>query len=480
MFCFGVMFGSFVLWIPMLLFVGSLCVLMLGISFLPKGNIRFILLLGFVLLFGMFRYTQSEIPTGVRTVVFGTSHATNVEGIVGSEVERQNRVQSIVLKNVSFAKIPVYGNVLVKTPIDPELHYGDTIAFSCMFSKPEPLNGFLYDRYLAVKGIYAICEYPEFIDVVSTNTSFIGSVLSIKQLLNNRLDQFLTEPHSTFVSGLLFGGNSGLSKEIKTDFARTGTSHILAASGFNVSLFTFVFFGWVMETRLGKKRGAILTAILVVVYVIMAGMQAAVVRAALLSSVLLVGVFVERKASIINTLLLAAVLLLIINPRLLRDDVGFQLSFVAMIAILFLAPKWEPFVTFIPKILGLRDSIVGSVSVFIVSFPVLLWNFGSLSIIAPIANLFILPFVPYLMIFTGFALFVSFISISIAQFVSLPVWVGSRFILEINAIFSSLPFASISVVHARIFAITSFVFLIVFFLFLYEPARKTIFKKISF
>lgn len=476
MFCFGIGFGPLFLARSFWFFAILFSVLLLALIWVREKRFRFLFFLFFVFFVGVFRYGLSDISKQNQTMISHLGQTSRMEGMVASEVDQSVQSQTFTLSHITMAHQEVFGRLLVHAPIGPTLRYGDRVLISCIPKVPEPFNGFAYDRYLASKQVYAICDQVEWVDVLAHSNSIRGSLLQVKTWLNTKLDQLLPEPHSTFLSGLIFGGSSGLSKDIKDDFVKTGTSHILAASGYNVSLFTFVFFGWIIQTRLGRKKGALLTLLVVCAYVLMSGAQAAVVRAALLASFLLLEVFVKRQTSVVNALLLSASLMLAHNPRLLLDDIGFQLSFLSMLALLAVVPRVEPHLSFIPDRFGVRDAIVGSCCVLFVSTPLLLWQFGSLSIIAPIANIFILPIIPYLMGLTGLLLTVSLVHISFAKIVAVGVWFLSRYIMEMNTIFASLSFAQITILHARAMAIFSLFLLLAVWIFSYESTRR-FFKK---
>ena len=422
---------------------------------------KWIILLFLVLIFGIFRYVQSEIPKDVPTVRDAVHQSIRVQGIVSSEPSIQGMNQQIVINRVSIADHSVFGRILIKLNAFTSVHYGDTVSLNCALQVPEPANGFDYARFLQAKGILATCEFPKFVDVVPLKTfSFIRSVLSIKQNLVFQMNRLFPEPHASFLFGVVFGGNVGLDKDVQTDFSRTGTSHILAASGFNVSLFTFVFLGWIIQTPLGKRRGIIVTAFLLFVYVVMAGASAAVVRAAILGAVILLGAFINRRASILNALLLAAVLILFFNPRVLLDDVGFQLSFVATAAILYLVPRLDKYFLFVPETFGMREALVGSLSAILLTLPIMFWQFGSISLVAPLVNLFVLPFIPIVMAVTLIALVVSIVWLPLGMIAAIPAWAGSWFMLTIITLFSSLSIAYVPVPFARVMAVLSAVILI--------------------
>ncbi|MCX6714500.1 MAG: ComEC/Rec2 family competence protein [Candidatus Uhrbacteria bacterium] len=464
MFCFGILLGPLTIGISTNVYVASLAICVLSFAFTPPsqggvGGGRIIALVIFLFIFGLFRYQQSEIPKNIPTVRDHVGSLIRVEGDVVSEPSMGAKSQQVTIGHVHVVDAPVFGNVLVSLPLTGggsgwgHVFYGDHLVFSCSMQIPRPFSGFAYDRYLQAKGTLALCRFPHDLErVPSTHVSVVGSILALKGDIVLLMKRVFPEPHASFLFGLVFGGNVGLDKDLQNDFAKTGTSHILAASGFNVSLFTFVFFGFVIQ-YLGRKRGAIATAILLVAYVIMAGATAAVVRAAVFGSVLLVGSTIGRRASIVNTLLFTAALMLFYNPRWLLDDVGFQLSFVAFVAIIFVAPRLETHLAFVPEQLGIRDALAGSLSAIVLTLPIMLWQFGAISLVAPFANVFVLPIVPFLMLYTIVILPIAWISTSIGQLIALPSLFGSKYMLAIISTFASPGFASVSVPFAHIGAI---------------------------
>jgi competence protein ComEC len=472
-FCFGILLGPLIPsgWWEVLL-ISSICLIVVG-SMVRGKTIRFALVLLGIFLFALFRYTQVALPSNILTVADAPSSQIRVSGTVDGEVEQRLGGQRIVLDDVALADKSRSGRILVWAPLYPEINYGDELVFNCKVEAPEPFEGFAYDRFLESQGILALCYRPEYIDVRSSESfSLIGSILSFKQASIDRLGLIVPEPHASFLSGLIFGGSSSLSHEMKEDFSSTGTSHILAASGFNVSLFSLVFLGWILSTRLGRKKGLILSTILIVVYVIIAGATPAVVRAGLMGGVVVLAHGVNRKSSLLNVMLATAALMLLINPLILMADVGFQLSFAATAAVLGLTKPLEKYLQFIPKTFELRTSFAASLSAIIITLPILLWHFGQLSIIAPLANLLVLPLVVYAMGITIIALVISVVFVPLGTIVAFPAWALSFVMLWLISVLGSISFATLELAHARLLAIV--VASILFFLwFHFSYARRT-------
>jgi competence protein ComEC len=472
MFCFGILFGPAASWMSQFYILIILAIILFSTAILKKKKYIMIAIALFLFVFGLFRYVQSEVPNNIPTIQNYAGSTLRVSGVIDSEVESKLSSQRVILKNVEVADKNVFGKMLVHLPLYPKVSYSDKLVFNCSIKTPEPFNGFRYDKFLESKGVLAVCYYPNYTDVIkSKKFSLVGGILKIKEKANLRISKIIPDPHSTFLSGLLFGGSSGLSKELTDDFSRTGTSHILAASGFNVSLFSFVFLGWVIQTRLGRRRGIYLTAGLLLVYVVMAGMGPAVVRATLLAFVILTGALIGRKESSVNALLFVGSVILLFNPRLLLDDVGFQLSFVATAAIMFLTPKWRDSFKFLPESFGFRESFVGSLAAITATLPIIIYHFGAISIIAPITNFLILPFIPYLMAFLALALFVSVLSLQTATLFALPAWALSFIILHIIKFSASLPFALVALGHNKEIGAAVGVLLLLILFWVYGKAR---------
>ncbi|GEM_PF-5185421 len=458
-FCVGIALGS----IPTISFpfegwVGNGCVL--GISlflvffYWKKHALRLFVLVVFTLCLGLARGALFlSVP---EAIAFDSP--VQIQGHVFGEVEQRLSSQRVTLAGVSINGRFLRSNILIHAPLYPIINTDDVISLNCALRRPEPIQGFLYDLYLKSRGVEAICQRASAFSVSSSKHSSVsGMVLRLKQFLVRRLALAIPEPASTFLVGLVFGGASGLSPDVQDVFSKTGTSHVLAASGFNVSLFTAVFLAWVMETRLGRRRGIAVTFVLLAAYVIMAGAVPAVMRAALMGSVLLVGAWTRRKADTVNLLLLAAVIMLAVNPIILFADPGFQLSFVATSALIFVSPHWEKFFLFIPRRFGLRESFVTSLAACVLTIPISLWHFASVSAIAPLANLFVLPFVPALM-FLGLAAFGgAVIHPFLGMLIGLPAWAGSILFLRLIQIMGATPFARMPFTHPHLAAVLSII-----------------------
>jgi len=387
---------------------------------------------------GAWRYGQALVPSNVPTIADAAEHSSRIAGTISSEVVETSTGQRVILGGLTVADDPVDGGLQVWLDAFPSVAYGDELTFECKPQIPTPIDGFAYDRYLRSQGVLALCFRPQYVDVRPSSGGIISTLLTTKRVVVGRLRAIVPEPHASFLAGLIFGGSSTLSEEMKDDFSSTGTSHILAASGFNVSLFSMVFLGFITHTLLGRRKGAYLTAALLVSYVIVAGASAAVVRAGIMGALTLVGFLIRRKPSIINVTLLALAAMLMWNPLLLLDDVGFQLSFVATAAMLGWASRIEEKCAFVPEAFELRRSFAASLAAIVATLPIILWHFGTVSLVSPIANLIVLPLVPMLMAMTGIALAAGFVLPSVGTILAVPAVAVSSVILHVVSWFGAV------------------------------------------
>lgn len=424
-----------------------------------------------VFCFGVFVMTL--FPQDVPSIADVPESSIRVAGIVDAEVERRIDGQRIVLDQALYADESREGRLLVWAPLYPEISFGDRIVFNCRVYRPQPFDGFAYDTYLATKGIYAVCQDPQYIDVLSSERmSVVGVLLAIKEHALGTLGNIVPEPHASFLSGLLFGGSSALSDDLKDDFRATGVSHILAASGYNVSIFSVTFLSFILSTRISRRRGLLLTSLLLVTYVLLAGASAAVVRAGIMGGLVLLERLISRKAYLLNVFLLTASVMFLFNPLLLYD-VGFQLSFVATAAIMLFTKPLSKRLEFIPDTIGLRTSFAASLSATILTLPLILWHFAQVSIISVFANLLVLPLIPYAMAATFIALCIGVLYSPLGPFVALPSWALANVMLTIITLFGSIPFALVEPAHARFFGVVVGVLLLVVWMYKrYDTSRS--------
>jgi len=438
-------------------------IIFVAIFFLIRtAGYKFLAAIIFVIFLGALRFNQSFIDPNQLSVLDYVGRETVMSGVIKGELVARESSQEAKISELKISDQEIQGDILVRLPQFQKFSVGDILEFRCQLTRPEAFNGFDYLGYLESRGVYAICYQPEEL----TGRGNIGwrlenSLIALRAAMINKLGQIFPEPHAAFMSGVLFGGSQGLSTDMKGDFSKTGLSHVMAASGYNVSIFSQLLLVILMRSVLGRRRALVVSSVLIVLYVFLAGGTPPVVRAGIMASTVMLGSWFRRTPHGGNLLLLSGCLMLFVSPRLV-SDVGFQLSFAATGGLMLLGSWFGDRTTFIPDVFGLRESCSASLAAISATLPIMLWHFGSTSLIAPLVNLLILLWIPYLMLLGGIALAIGWLSVPLGALMAVPASALSGFILLLVTWFGSVSFASIALPKtlSAILALMFFIFML--------------------
>ncbi len=340
------------------------------------------------------------------------------KAVIIKEPENKGNYQKLIVKMDSGLR------VLVNVGLHPKMMYGDELDLNCTLRIPENFSeDFDYRMYLAKDKIYYLCKsarikktennkgnkiYPYANSMnlwgnLNNIPSRIGAgaylaILKTKSKMEENVNQVIPQPQAALANGLLFGGSSRLSERVSDNFSKTGMTHIVAVSGYNVTIIAeyLILFG--IFLGLWRKQSFWFALIGIFVFVAMIGFPSSAVRAGVMGILLLWAVKNGRLANSYNAIIFAGAVMLLINPLLLRWDIGFQLSFLATLGIIMLAPFWEKVFIKKHKALGLTEILFLTISAQIFVLPIILYNFKILSLVSVPANLLILLIVPITML----------------------------------------------------------------------------------
>jgi len=308
----------------------------------------------------------------------------------------KNRMQKIVVKTEGGEKF------LITAGAYAAYGYGDRLEIKCALEIPENQDGFDYRMYLAKDGIFYLCKSPkiELLEKNRGNGAYAG-ILNIKNGLQEKIIALLPAPQSGLLIGLLLGGDEKLSESVQEDFSKTGLTHIVAVSGYNVTIVAEYLMLLGIFLGLWRKQAFWFAIAGIFLFVVMAGFPASAVRAGVMGSLILWAMKNGRLANAWNSILFAAGAMLLWNPLLLRWDVGFQLSFLATLGIVYFYPLIEKYSIKQNGISFFNEILFLTLSAQIFVLPVILADFRQLSVISPLANVLVLPIIPLTM-FLGF------------------------------------------------------------------------------
>lgn len=413
--------------------------------------------LGFCVLFlvlGAWRHQLAKAQFERPELESLAGQKVDLMGIV--EEEPELRGQQLRLK----LKIEQGLGLLITTRPYPKIEYGDKLKIQGILKKPRELEGFNYQNYLQKEGIHFLMSYPKIEILAKSQGNFLkAQLISFKKSLRAGLGQTVSSPQSGLFEALLFGEESNISPEWKERLNKTGTRHIAAVSGMNITIISQVLLAFLLALGLWRQQAFWLSLILIFLYVLMIGAPASGVRAAIMGALVLLSQQVGRIVDPFRLLVFALALMLVHNPLLLTQDVGFQLSFLAVAGLIYLQPFFVRWLRKLPNFFQVRTSLSSTLAAQVFTFPLLLYNFGQFSLIAPLTNVLILPSLLYLtmgaFLFSLLAIFSSFLG----QVLSWPFQLLLRLIMQIIEFFSQFSWASANLQVDWLFILISYSFL---------------------
>lgn len=258
---------------------------------------------------------------------------------------------------------------------------------------------------------------------------------TLRQTLSHKIDQLLPSPHSQLLSGILLGEKKHLPIDFRLALRDTSTLHIVVVSGQNLSLLAGFFLS--LAGLISRKVAIGLVVLATGVYVILTGGQIPTLRAAIMVLIASLAQVFGRQASAVWALILTAGLMLLVNPLWIQD-LSFQLSFLATLGLVVVAPILLTFLKFLPLIGQDLAVTLGAQAMVI---PVIAQNFHQISVIGILANIMVAWTIPFMMILGSILLLVSFFSQLLGQLMALVVGVFLTYFIYLVQFFASLPFA---------------------------------------
>jgi len=308
----------------------------------------------------------------------------------------------------------VSGKLLLQVSSNRDWAYGDRLLVTGKMTLPYESGGFSYAEYLANKGIHSLMPYAR-VDWVEPGQGkpILAHIFGLRQKSYEVLQEIFPAPESELLSGILLGRDRGIAQDLQHAFQLTGMTHIIAISGFNITILAG-FFSSIFTRVFGHKIGALGAILGISAYTIMVGAEAAVVRAAIIGTLGVLGGMFGRRQNGLNSLGLAALGMALFNPNILWD-VGFQLSAAATLGlILYAQPMEERFIKYTSRWMPEEQAktLAGPVSeIFLftlaaqlMTLPIIAYHFGEVSWLALIANPLVLPPQSLVMLLGGLAL----------------------------------------------------------------------------
>ncbi|MCL5666747.1 MAG: competence protein ComEC family protein, partial [Patescibacteria group bacterium] len=338
---------------------------------------------------GALRLQASQIPNEFSDL-FGAKQ--RLEGYVVEDPDIRPEKQMVTFRPKGYGQ-----NVLATLPLTQEYFYGDWIVAEGKVAEPKNFEDFDYQKYLERFNVYATMSYPKILILKSHQLNPVKeNLLKIKHAFAQRISNFLNEPQASLLMGILIGARKTLPQNVVDNFNATGVSHIIAISGYNISIIIKAL--EYLARLLGRKMSFWLSLLVIAGFVIVSGASASVIRAAIMGGCLLLAFYIGRQYSISPILFFSAFVMLLLNPKILYWDISFQLSFAATAGIVYFSPLLETATAGWPGLLKTKDIFLTTMAAIVVTLPLILLYFGRLSLVAPVTNILLLPFIPFTML----------------------------------------------------------------------------------
>lgn len=352
--------------------------------------------------FARYEYSQPKVNAGTLAQYNDNPEKVTITGIVSEPPDTRIdhtklTVRVMQWENALVKRTITDGSVLVKLPRVPAYAYGDELKMVGILQTPFETNEFSYKNYLARYGIDSVMYRPhvERISIGNGNLLF-AALVRLRDSFEGAINRTFPEPDASFLAGLTTGSRKGIPERVTDDFNTTGLTHIVAISGYNIAMMIALAVA-IVGKFVRRQWQFPFVALFVIAFTIFVGAGASVVRAAIMGLLAFFAVTIGRQYNAALAITLTAVAMVAWEPRTLLSDVSFQLSFAAVLGLMFVAPVFERWLARVPSTLAIRESLVMTLSAQVTAAPLIVFYFDRLSLIAPLANLFVAPAIPLAM-----------------------------------------------------------------------------------
>lgn len=492
----GIFTASFLLisqtWVLVFLILAISLIAIFGYqkTYSRKGFFAGLLFLVFVfgiIRFNSFNFSNSILNQFADVEIGGKGTRVSLVGYIDDEPTDRGVRREFILKVkqiiVGDRTVEVNDRVLITTQKFPEFKYGDILFATGSLEKPRNLTDFDYVAYLKKEGIKMTTFYPKVTVPTQQYDSMIyhtvgyfegvkislyRKIFELKNKFESAINKSISEPNASFINGILLGSRQDISEEMKDAFNKTGTTHILAISGYNIMIIS-----WAILTGLVyffKRRTAFWISVgIIILFTILTGASSSVVRASIMGLLLLFANGYGRIYDAKNSIILAGAAMIWINPFVLVFDVGFQLSFLAVIGLIYLYPflnnkfyKIFPILSSTKSRQQNRGSSISqsnqisdlreigtefgkfkeltlmTISAQLAVAPLLIYYFHQFSPLSLPVNILILPFVPLAMLAGFVSGIVGIIFLPLGKIIGFIAWAITTYQIKIIEFFASI------------------------------------------
>lgn len=352
---------------------------------------------------------------------------------------------------------------IVESPYNYTFSSWDNVFFESKIYPFQNFSSFNYEKYMLSKNLY-FKTYPWSISFLWWSKEKNKYITYLEKLRINILSSihFLyPQEEAIFLWGILLGARENISKDLKDDFNNSWLTHLIAVSGFNITIlilfFSFFFSFFPPFLRI------VLISFFVIFFTFLVGYSAPVLRASLMGLLWFYVVSLWRKASFELLFFSSLFLMILFNPLSLNYDISLQLSFFSVLGIVYLQKPLERILYFVPSFFAIKESLILSMSALLFTLPLIIINFWQMSIISPLSNIVVAPTIPFAMLFWFLSIILFPLSTILGQIFWYITYIFLRFDIYMVHFFWSL---KISLLQIDFWFLSSY-FLIIYYLLIF-------------
>ena len=397
-------------------------------------RLRFIafVLIAFLFLAGNLYYAVDDYR--YRASRDSLASATKIEGIITNDPRRGVDFQTATVRLTTH-----HARIYLRVEPYPELSYGDIVALSGDIVPP-PADS--YGDYMAKEHVHGTAFYPQTEVLGNDAHPLFGALLETRGYMKETLTHLFNQREAAFLSGILLGDRDEFTREFLDKLSISGTMHLTALSGLHMTIMVFLFsavFGAIFWKS--KRLKFIASFIAVALFVAMTGFKVSAIRASLMAFLVDLSKETGRLYSPRNAIAFAALIITTFNPKAPVFDLGFQLSFVAVLSIIYFAPVLKRLSLFRTSgFLAWRDILAITVAAQLGVLPLTIAHFSNFSLSAFPANVAILVIMAPLMALGFLVVGASMVSMPLAALFAKPTAFLAEYAMGIVEFFSVVRF----------------------------------------
>ena len=400
--------------------------------------------------------------------------SVSVEGTLFNEPEFDDGKTRFVLIVSSIDGKPISNNRNLKLQVSiygddtiPELKYGSTVKIMGEIKIPQGrrnFGGFNTRKFLGARGVSGTMGVPlKALTIMEGNkASWLKNIgYRFRHNIISTLDKCMSAKESSVLAGMLIGYTAEMPEEMEEDFRRAGLSHVMAVSGANIAFLLAPLLWLLKKAGFNPRWSSALAFPSMLLYVFATGMEASVIRAAIMAGVTLTGMLLWRKADIYCSLAVSAIIVLINNTFMLYD-LGFLLSFSATLSlVIFYKPIFCRLSVKIPKII--RDTLAGTIAAQLGVLAIIAYCFNTFSVISVFTNLLIVPLTGIITLLGAILVIIGNIILPIGKLLGVMVVLVVDIMLFVTEKMAAIPWAELNIATPSIILVKIY-YLILFYL----------------